>query len=73
MLPNNFTLKSQEALQQAHNIALENGQQAIEPIHLFAALLEQEDGAVSAFVNNISTHITSYRPYSTSYITYSTT
>ena len=61
MLPNNFTLKSQEALQQAHNIALENGQQAIEPIHLFAALMEQEDGVVSAIVNKIATNVTELR------------
>lgn len=53
MLPNNFTLKSQEALQQAHSIALENGQQAMEPIHLLASLLDQEDGVVAAVVNKV--------------------
>jgi len=54
MLPNNFTRKSQEALQNAHNIAVANGQQALEPIHLLASLLEQEDGVVSAIINKIS-------------------
>ncbi len=54
MTPNNFTLKSQEALQRAHNIAIENGQQALEPIHLLAALLSQDDGVIPAIVNKIS-------------------
>jgi ATP-dependent Clp protease ATP-binding subunit ClpB len=46
MMPNNFTAKSQEAIQRAQMIAHENGQPGIEPIHLFAALLTQEDGVV---------------------------
>ncbi len=54
MLPNNFTLKSQEALQQANNIAIENGQNALEPIHLLSALLRQDDGVVSAVVNKVA-------------------
>src|SRR3990167_5705830 len=54
MLPNNFTLKSQEALQRAHGIAVELGQQALEPIHLLAALLSQQDGVVSPLVDKIT-------------------
>jgi ATP-dependent Clp protease ATP-binding subunit ClpB len=54
MLPNNFTLKSQEALQQAHQIAMENGQPSLEPIHLLSALLSQDDGVVRAIVNKIA-------------------
>jgi len=53
MLPNNFTHKSQEALQQAHDIALDNGQPALEPIHLLAALVEQDEGAVRAILDKI--------------------
>ncbi len=56
MLPQNFTLKSQEALQKANQIAHENGQQAVEPIHLVSALLEQEDGVVSAIANKVIQH-----------------
>ena len=55
MMPNNFTLKSQEALQRAHNIAIENGQQALEPIHLLIALLTQPDGIVPLIVDKITT------------------
>jgi len=46
MLPNNFTSKSQEAIQIAQMLANENGQQAVEPIHLLAALAHQDDGIV---------------------------
>ena len=53
MLPNNFTHKSQEALQQSHDIALDNGQPALEPIHLLAALVSQDEGAVRAVLDKI--------------------
>src|SRR3990167_4381491 len=56
MMPNNFTHKSQEALQVAHAIAVEHGQQALEPIHLLMALLQQEDGVVGALVDKITPH-----------------
>ncbi|HBR80687.1 MAG: ATP-dependent chaperone ClpB [Candidatus Uhrbacteria bacterium GW2011_GWF2_44_350] len=53
MLPNNFTHKSQEALQHAHNIALDNGQPALEPVHLLAALVGQDEGAVRAILDKL--------------------
>lgn len=53
MLPNNFTLKSQEALQAAHTIASENGQQTLEPVHLLISLLDQDEGVISALVNKL--------------------
>ncbi len=53
MLPNNFTLKSQEALQTANNLAVQGGQPALEPIHLVASLLSQDEGVVPAIVNKI--------------------
>ncbi|NQV89929.1 ATP-dependent chaperone ClpB [Candidatus Uhrbacteria bacterium] len=56
MLPNNFTHKSQEALQMAHRIAVDHGQQALEPIHLLAALLEQDDGVVGAVIDKVTSH-----------------
>ena len=37
---NNFTIKSQEAVQQAVNLVQANGQQAIEPEHLLAGVLK---------------------------------
>ena len=41
-----FTLKSQEAVQAAQQIAAEKGHQEIKPAHLAKAILEQPDGIV---------------------------
>lgn len=46
MLPQNFTQKSQEALQHAAHIANKNGQPHVDPPHLFLALLEQTEAVV---------------------------
>ncbi len=53
MLPNNFTNRAQEAIQAAHVIADENGQPALEPIHLLGALLAQPDGLIPAALNKM--------------------
>ena len=53
MLPQNFTTKSQEALHIAQQFASQNGQQSLEPAHLFYALLEQEDGVVPAILKKL--------------------
>jgi len=53
MIPQNFTTKSQEAIQLAHSLATENGQQAVEPAHLLLALLEQEGSVVPSIVNKL--------------------
>src|ERR1700760_4363010 len=41
-----FTLKSQEAVQQASSLANENGQPEVLPLHLLMALLEDKDGII---------------------------
>ncbi|MEO5927402.1 MAG: ATP-dependent chaperone ClpB [Patescibacteria group bacterium] len=61
MLPQHFTTKSQEAIQLAHHLATSNGQQAIEPSHLLAALLEQEDGVVPAVLKKLQTDVPSLK------------
>jgi len=61
MLPNNFTSKSQEAIQIAQMLANENGQQAVEPIHLLAALAHQEDGIVVTIFKKMGTPIAEMR------------
>ncbi len=53
MMPNNFTNKSQEAIQQAHMVSTENGQQALEPIHLLTALLNQDDGLIPGAIGKM--------------------
>ncbi len=46
---NNFTIKSQEAVQRAQQIAMEQQHQAIEPAHLLKGILEVDD-SVAPFV-----------------------
>ncbi len=53
MLPQNFTTKSQEALALAHQLAIKHGQQALEPVHLALALLEQEGSVVPSIFKKL--------------------
>ena len=53
MIPQNFTTKSQEAIQLAHQLAQANGQQAVEPAHLLAALLEQDGSVVPSVMKKL--------------------
>src|SRR5438128_2435596 len=46
-----FTTKLQEALAEAQSLALGKDQQYIEPEHLLAALLNQEDGGVAGLIS----------------------
>ncbi|MCE2615635.1 ATP-dependent chaperone ClpB [Phocaeicola oris] len=43
----NFTIKSQEAIQEAVNLAQRNGQQAIEPEHLLAGVLKVSENVTN--------------------------
>lgn len=44
---NNFTIKSQEAVQQAVNVTQARGQQAIEPVHLLAGVLKEGENVTN--------------------------
>ncbi|PIR03053.1 MAG: ATP-dependent chaperone ClpB [Candidatus Magasanikbacteria bacterium CG11_big_fil_rev_8_21_14_0_20_43_7] len=57
MIPQNFTQKSQEALQHAAQIANKNGQPHIEPPHLFLALLEQTEGVVLSVLKKLNINL----------------
>ena len=48
-----FTIKAQEALQAAHNLADEKGHQAVEPEHLLAVLVGRPDGLVPTILTRI--------------------
>ena len=61
MLPQNFTTKSQEAIQRAHMLATENGQQQLEPVHLLHALLDQEEGIVVSILKKLGSDIAGLR------------
>ncbi len=54
MNPNQFTHKSQEAIQRAHEMAEINGQPQIHPEHLLNALLLQEGGVVPTILKKMN-------------------
>jgi ATP-dependent Clp protease ATP-binding subunit ClpB len=51
---NNFTIKSQEAVQQAQQIAMGNGQQSIETGHLLKALIETDENVISFLLKKLN-------------------
>jgi ATP-dependent Clp protease ATP-binding subunit ClpB len=55
---NNFTIKSQEAVEQALQIAIQNGQQAIEPAHILLALLKTDENVVSFLLKKLNANQT---------------
>ena len=59
--PQDFTQKSQEALQSAAEIAQEYGQLHVEPPHLFLALLSQEEGVVLSVLKKLTVVIQELR------------
>src|SRR5271168_343034 len=48
-----FTLKSQEAIQQASSLANENGQPEVLPMHLLMALLEDKEGIIVPLLQKV--------------------
>ena len=48
-----FTVKAQEAVQRASQLASEHGNPELQPIHLLAALLEDKEGIVSPVLEKI--------------------
>lgn len=61
MLPNNFTTKSQEAIQRAHMLAVEQGQQQLEPLHLFHALVVHDESVVVSLLQKLGCDIATMR------------
>ena len=53
---NSLTIKAQEALQGAVSLAGEHGQQAVEPLHLLAVLVREED-SLAAFLQIGRAHV----------------
>ena len=52
----NFTIKSQEALQETQNLAREFGSPEARPEHLLAALLKQQDGVVMPILQKLGSN-----------------
>lgn len=49
----NFTTKAKEAIRRAHELAIERGQNHVNPLHLLAALILQEEGPVIALLDKM--------------------
>jgi ATP-dependent Clp protease ATP-binding subunit ClpB len=56
-----FTIKAQEAISRAQNIASEYGNQNIDDFHLMAALLEQKDGIVTPVLQKLGVNIGEFK------------
>lgn len=48
-----FTTKAKEVLKKAHELAIERGQNHVNPLHLLTALVVQEDGIVLAILDKL--------------------
>ncbi|MEK7074458.1 MAG: ATP-dependent Clp protease ATP-binding subunit, partial [Patescibacteria group bacterium] len=55
-----FTIKAQEVLKKAHDLALERSHQQIDVMHLLAALLLQEEGTVNAVLEKLEVDISGF-------------
>ncbi len=49
----NFTTKAKEAIKRAHELAIERGQNHVNPLHLLTALVLQEDSLVAALLDKL--------------------
>lgn len=50
---NKFTTKSKDAIKKAHELAIERGQNHVSSLHLFAALLLQEESMVNSILDKL--------------------
>jgi ATP-dependent Clp protease ATP-binding subunit ClpB len=54
---NNFTVKSQEAIQKASEIAVRNQNQAIEPVHLLKAMVSVDENVVPYLLTKLNVNV----------------
>lgn len=50
---NHFTTKAKEAIRKAHELAIERGQNHVNPVHLLAALILQEESMVNSILDRL--------------------
>ena len=58
---NTLTIKAQEALQAALNLARERGQQAVEPLHLLAVLIREDDSLATFLLGRVGVSVRGLR------------
>jgi ATP-dependent Clp protease ATP-binding subunit ClpB len=54
---NNFTTKAKEVIKRAHELAIERGQNHVNPNHLLTALITQEESLVSSVLDRLEVDI----------------
>ena len=52
-----LTVKSQEAVQRAQSLAAEKGHPEIDPLHLLAALLDEQEGVARPILEKIGVNV----------------
>ena len=52
-----LTVKAQEAMQRANDVASENGNPELQPVHILAALLEDHEGIVAPLLERVGLHV----------------
>src|SRR6266567_2602848 len=50
---NQFTTKAKEAIRRAHELAIERGQNHVNPVHLLCALILQEESMVASILDKL--------------------
>lgn len=58
---NTLTIKAQEALQQAFSIASSAGNQAVEPAHILAALIQEDDSLDAFLLSKVGVNVRTLR------------
>ena len=58
---NTLTIKAQEALQAALDLARERGQQAVEPLHLLSVLVREDDSLAAFLLGRVGVNMRSLR------------
>lgn len=56
-IPRNLTVKTQQALEEAQNLAVKNRNQELSPLHLFLSLLNQSESIISPLFKKLSIDI----------------
>lgn len=51
----NFTTKAKEAIKRAHELAIERGQNHVNPVHLLCALILQDESMVTSILDRLET------------------
>ncbi|MFA8301100.1 MAG: ATP-dependent chaperone ClpB [Hyphomicrobiales bacterium] len=58
---NNFTIKSQEAIQKSQEIVMANSNQAIEPIHILKGILDVDENVTPFLLNKLGVNVNSLK------------